>query len=51
MTKVRGKDEKFWEKIKKWDVIDLMETWMEKEKWERWRGKVPGVRVDDTKSK
>jgi len=39
---VRGKDEEFWEKIKEWDVIGLVETWVEKEEWKRWKGKVLG---------
>lgn len=39
---MKEKDEEFWERIKKWDVIDLVETWVEKEEWERWKGKVPG---------
>lgn len=39
--RVRRKDEEFWERIKKWDVIGLVETWVEKEKWESWKGKVP----------
>jgi len=24
---VKGKDEDFWEKIREWDVIGMMETW------------------------
>jgi len=39
---VRGKDEEFWERIKEWDVIGLVETWVEKEEWKRWKGRVPG---------
>lgn len=29
VTKAKGKDEQFWEKIMKWDVIGLVETWIE----------------------
>jgi len=41
MWGVRGKDE-FWERIKEWDVIGLVETWVVKEEWKRWKEKVPG---------
>jgi len=37
---VRGKE--FWKKIKKWDVVGLVETWMEEGDWEKWKGKVSG---------
>jgi len=29
---VRGKDDEFWERIKEWDVMGLVETWIEKGK-------------------
>jgi len=38
---VKGKDEEFWGKIKEWDVIGMMETWIEEKDWEKWEGKVP----------
>jgi len=39
---VRGKDEEFWERIKEWDVVGLVETWIEEGEWEKWKGKVSG---------
>jgi len=38
---VKGKDEDFWEKIREWDVIGMMETWIEECDWEKWEEKVP----------
>jgi len=38
---IRGKDEEFWERIKEWDIIGLVETWVEKKDWEYWKGRVP----------
>lgn len=35
MAGIRGKDEEFWERSKKWDVIDLVETWLEVKDWEK----------------
>jgi len=39
---VREKDEKFWERIKEWDVVGLVETWIEEREWEKWKGRVSG---------
>jgi len=38
---VRKKDEEFWERIKGWDVIGLVETWVGKEEWKIWKERVP----------
>lgn len=34
ITGVRGKDEDFWERIKEWDVVGLVEMWLESKDWE-----------------
>lgn len=41
VTRAKGKDEQFCEKIMKWDVIGLVETWIEGAEWERWKRRVP----------
>jgi len=38
---VKGKDEGFGEKIREWDMIGMMETWIEECDREKWEGKVP----------
>ncbi|EZA50989.1 hypothetical protein X777_10537 [Ooceraea biroi] len=38
---VKGKDEGFWERIKEWDVIGLVETLLVEEEWGKIRNKVP----------
>jgi len=42
VAEVRGKDEEFWERIKEWDVVGLVETWIEEGDWEKWKGRVSG---------
>lgn len=29
----RNKDKGFWNRIEEWDVITLMETWMDEKRW------------------
>jgi len=41
VTKLGNKDREFWEKIKEWDVIIMMETWIDKKRWKKLRGKLP----------
>lgn len=41
MAGIRGKDEEFWKRSKKWDVIDLVETWLEVKDWEKMKRKIP----------
>jgi len=41
VAEVKGKEEGFWEKIREWNVIGMMETWIEECDWEKWEGKVP----------
>lgn len=39
---VKGKEKDFWERIKKWDVVGLVEKdWVEEKDWERFKGRVP----------
>lgn len=38
---MRGKNEEFWERVKEWDVIGLVEIWVEKEEWKTWERKEP----------
>jgi len=38
---VRNKDKDFWESLKKWEVMVLSETWLEKKEWERVKGRLP----------
>lgn len=40
VARVRGKDKNFWERVKKWDVIGLVETWVKEKKWKQWERKV-----------
>lgn len=41
MAGLRGKDREFWEMVKDWEVIVLMETWIYKERWKLWRKRLP----------
>ncbi|XP_020294895.1 golgin subfamily A member 6-like protein 2 [Pseudomyrmex gracilis] len=36
-----NKDKDFWKNLEKWDVIVLLETWIEKKKWEKIRRLLP----------
>ncbi|EZA46453.1 hypothetical protein X777_00143, partial [Ooceraea biroi] len=38
---VLGKDEVFWKRTKEWDVMGLVETWLEEKDWEKVKGRVP----------
>ena len=39
---LKNKDADFWEAIGEWDVIFLLETWVDKKGWERIKGRMPG---------
>lgn len=42
MARIRGKYEEFWERSKKWDVVEyLVETWLEVKDWEKMKRKIP----------
>src|SRR5436190_21216591 len=34
---IKNKDKGFWEEIKEWDVMILMETWLDNEGWKKLR--------------
>ncbi|KMQ82048.1 hypothetical protein RF55_24379, partial [Lasius niger] len=36
-----NKDVDFWEGLREWDIIFLIETWVEERGWERIRGRLP----------
>jgi len=36
-----NKDEEFWKRLGGWDVMVLMETWVERKGWERVKNKLP----------
>lgn len=38
---LRNKDEDFWKGLIGWDVVVMMETWVEEKGWERVKGKLP----------
>lgn len=37
-----NKDRDFWSGLREWDVITLVETWVEEKGWERIRDNLPG---------
>lgn len=39
---INNKDEEFWEYIKSFDVIGMTETWIEENRWEKTKKKLPG---------
>lgn len=41
ITGIGNKDMDFWEVIKEWDIIFLLETWLDERGWGRIRGKLP----------
>nr|XP_034194798.1 uncharacterized protein LOC117611018 [Osmia lignaria] len=38
---IANKDVEFWETIKEWDVVILIETWLEEKGWDRIRDRMP----------
>ncbi|EFN83458.1 vicilin-like seed storage protein At2g18540 [Harpegnathos saltator] len=36
-----NKDKEFWERIREWDVVMMMETWLDEKGWEKLRGRLP----------
>lgn len=41
MAGLRNKDTDLWERIKEWEVIIMMETWMDEKGWKVWKGILP----------
>lgn len=46
-----NKDKNFWGKLEDWDVMILMETWVEERGWGRVKGRVKGLCVGDARGK
>lgn len=42
MAGLTKKDKEFWESLRKWDVVTIMETWIEEKKWKKVKNKLPG---------
>lgn len=38
-----NEDKEFWESLKIWDAMVLLETWVEEKGWEKVKKKLPGV--------
>ncbi|XP_066582662.1 golgin subfamily A member 6-like protein 22 [Prorops nasuta] len=38
---VTNKEEDFWNKVKEWDVVGMVETWVEEKGWKGIKGKLP----------
>lgn len=41
VASVGNKDKEFWEETERWDVVIMMETWMDERGWERIRERLP----------
>lgn len=41
MAGIGNIDRDFWQRIKEWNIISMMETWLDKKKWEGIRGRLP----------
>lgn len=41
MAGLKNKDEDFWEFVRKYHFIGLVETWLEEKEWDRWKNKLP----------
>lgn len=41
VARLRGKDREFWRSLGKWEVVILMETWLEEKGWEKWKNWLP----------
>lgn len=41
MAGLKNKDKDFWEGLREWEVIVLIETWMEEGEWGKWRDRLP----------
>lgn len=36
-----GRDEEFWKELERWDMVVMLETWVEEKCWERVRNRLP----------
>jgi len=38
---VKGKGESFWREVREWDMVVMMETWVEEKNWEKMKDRLP----------
>lgn len=38
---LRNKDKEFWNGLRRWEVMVMVETWVERKRWKRIKGKLP----------
>lgn len=38
---LRNKDEEFWKELEGWDIMVMIETWVDEGRWEKIKGKLP----------
>ncbi len=38
---VKNKDKEFWDYVKQFDLVILLETWVEDKEWIKWKGRMP----------
>lgn len=38
---IRGKDREFWRELEEWNVMVLMETWVEEKGWKKIKNRLP----------
>lgn len=48
VAKIKRKNEEFWETIKEWDLIGLVETWLKLKNWKKWRSGKQKFRKDSS---
>lgn len=41
MAGLGNKDKDFWKGLKEWDIMVLIETWMDEKGWKVWKEKLP----------
>lgn len=42
VAELMKKDKEFWESLRKWDVVAMMETWIEEKEWKKVKNRLPG---------
>lgn len=38
---LRNKDKEFWNGLRRWEVMVMVETWVERKRWKKIKGKLP----------
>lgn len=41
MAGLGNKDKEFWKGLREWDVMTLVETWIDEKSWRKMRGRLP----------